>query len=69
MDSFQQSALKTSFPSFRNRYDTVRMSQAEAAAIEGSEPYVGNGSIRVNAIAREMEPLSNSFIRTAVAAE
>lgn len=75
IDSFQQSALKTSFQRRLMRADTKRgvnhgvgydvvweMSLYDAWGSDGS-------SMREKAINREMPPLSSSFIKTAVAAE
>jgi hypothetical protein len=61
MDNFQQSALKTSLPSLRNRETTLR-------GLSG-EPELGAASTRMNAMASEMLPLRSSFMRTAAAAE
>ena len=65
IDSFKQSDLNISFPSFLNRESGFDL---DVGALWGGR-YVVVLSIRRYAIVNEMAPLSNSTISTAVPAE
>jgi hypothetical protein len=71
IDNFQQSGLNISLPKVRNRDSTVRGLHNEGVPgmLKDASAWEVGWSRRVNAMMREMKPLSNSLSRTAVAAE
>lgn len=70
IESFQQSGLKTSLPNVRIREKNIRGNAVLGVRVPYDVSVRGAlRSMRLNAMAREMEPLSNSLSRTAVAAE
>ena len=71
IDNFQQSGLKISLPKVRNRDSIVRGFHKEVVPgmLKDASVWEVGWSRRVNAMMREMKPLSSSLSRTAVAAE
>jgi hypothetical protein len=71
IDNFQQSGLNISLPKVRNRDSIVRGFHKEVVPgmLKDASAWEVGWSRRVNAMMREMKPLSNSLSRTAVAAE
>jgi len=70
IDNFQQSGLNISLPKLRNRDSIVRGFHDEVVpGILKDVSAWEEWSRRVNAMTREIRPLSNSLSKTAVAAE
>ena len=66
IESFQQSGLKISLHNLCSRATTPLLPAGSDACVRS---YMEPTSVRINAMASEINPLKSSFIRTAVAAE